>query len=81
MCCTAMSSLGPSCFRGCLVPLSSRKLAKWLPFSILDFGVKRPKNSPKEPQEAITRSINSAFWMELNITLKIFSILHFIVPK
>ena len=24
----------------------------------------------KEPQEALIRTINSAFWMELNITLK-----------
>jgi len=34
-----------------------------------DFGLKRPK-STKEPQEAIMETINSTFWMELNIILK-----------
>jgi len=36
------------------------------------------KKSPKEPQEALMRAINSAFWMELNITLKI---LAFCIPS
>ena len=36
----------------------------------MDFGLKRAKN-PKESQEALMREINSTFWMELNITIKI----------
>jgi len=39
------------------------------------------KKSPKEPQETLMRAINSAFWMELNITLKIFGILYSIILK
>jgi hypothetical protein len=31
----------------------------------------RGQNNPKEPHEALMRVINSAFWMELNMTLKI----------
>jgi hypothetical protein len=47
---------------------------------ILHFGFwsQEAKKSPKEPQEAIMRAINSAFWMELNTTLKkVVGILHF----
>jgi len=43
---------------------------RWL-FSILNFGLKRPKKNPKEPQEALMRAVNYVFWMELNMTLKI----------
>jgi hypothetical protein len=42
----------------------------WL-FSIFEFGLKRPKKNPAEPQEAIMRTVNYAFWMKLNTTLKI----------
>jgi hypothetical protein len=42
-------------------------LAKRYPFSILDFGFKRKKN-----QKALTCPMkNLAFWMELNISMKI----------
>jgi hypothetical protein len=45
-------------------------LAKKYPFSILDFGLKRPKK-PKS-QKALTHPIkNLAFWMELNTLMKI----------
>jgi len=49
----------------------AKNLAKWLSFSILDFWPQETKNSPKEPQEAMIRVMNSVFWMKLNITLKI----------
>jgi hypothetical protein len=43
-------------------------LAKRYPFSILDFGLKRPKKS----QKAITHPMkNLPFWMELNTPMKI----------
>ena len=45
------------------------------PFWIL---ASRGQKKPKEPQEALMRAINSAFWMELNITLKI---LAFCIPS
>jgi len=40
---------------------------------ILHFGFwpQEKKKTKKEPQEALMRAINSAFWMELNMTLKI----------
>jgi hypothetical protein len=39
---------------------------------ILHFGFwpQKAKKNPKEPQEVLMRTINSAFWMKLNITLK-----------
>jgi hypothetical protein len=43
----------------------------------LDFGLKRPKN-PKNAHEALMRAINSAFWMKINMTLKI---LTFFIPS
>jgi hypothetical protein len=44
-------------------------LAKRYPFSILDFGHKRPK---KKSQKALTHPMkNLAFWMELNTPMKI----------
>jgi hypothetical protein len=42
-------------------------LAKRYPFSIFDFGLKRPKG-----QKALTHPMkNLAFWMELNTHMKI----------
>ena len=60
----------------------------WL-FFILDFSLERQKKKrPKEPQETLTRALNSAFFMELNMIRKfwyfvfhhskIFRILYFI---
>ena len=43
------------------------QIGGYYPFWIL--ASKDKKKSPKEPQEVIIRTINSAFWMELNITL------------
>jgi hypothetical protein len=46
-------------------------LAKRYPFSILDFGLKRPKKKPKS-QKAFTHPMkNLAFWMELRTLMKI----------
>jgi len=50
---------------------------EWL-FSILEFGNKKQKKIEKESQEALTRTINYAFWME---HLEKFSILYFITSK
>jgi hypothetical protein len=41
------------------------------PFWIL---ASRGQKTQKEPQEALMRTINSASWMELNMTLKILAI-------
>jgi len=52
----------------------------WQKVAILHFGFwsQEAKKSPNEPQEALMRAINSAFFMELNITLKI---LAFCIPS
>jgi hypothetical protein len=55
-------------------------LAKRYPFSILDFGLKRPKKSQKAKKALTHLMKNLAFWMELN-TPKKNGILHFIILK
>jgi hypothetical protein len=48
-------------------------------YSLFWILVSSDKKNPKKPQEAFMRAINSVFWIELNITLKIlaFCILSF----
>ena len=53
---------------------------KWL-FSILDFDLKRPKKIPKEPQEALIRTIEFCILDGTKHNPKNFGIIHSIIPK
>jgi hypothetical protein len=47
-------------------------LGKIYPFSILDFGLKRPKEKGQKAKKIFTHSMkNLTFWMELNTPMKI----------
>jgi hypothetical protein len=52
-------------------------LAKGWLFSILDFGLKRPKETQKKPQEALMGAINSAILDGTKHDPENFGILHF----
>jgi hypothetical protein len=56
-------------------------LAKRYPFSILDFGLKRPKKKAKKPKSSHPPNEKFGILHGTKYTHENFGILHFIVPK